>query len=228
MSWLSQTLSGSLGKKVLMSLTGLFLILFLAVHLAGNIQLLFGDQGKAFNIYAHTMANNPLIKIVSIGNFAFIIIHAVYSLIVTRQNKKARGVNYAVSTTDSQSTKASRNMGILGTVILVFIVVHLKGFWYQLKYGAVPTVSYDGMEYPNAYSIVQTAYSEIWYMLFYVVCMGFVAFHLSHGFASAFQTLGLNHKKFTPAIKTAGSAFAIIVPLLFALIPILMYLGISI
>lgn len=225
MSWLTQTLTGSVGKKLIMALTGLFLILFLAVHLAGNLQLLFDDQGKAFNIYAHSMATNPFIKVVSIGNFAFILIHVVYSIVLTRKNKSARKIGYDVSTKDTQSTWASKNMGLLGFILLVFILVHLKGFWYEFKFGSIPFATYDGAEYKNVYMIISEAYSQIWYVLFYVVCMGFLAFHLSHGFSSAFQTLGLNHKKYSPIVKSVGKAFSIIVPVLFALIPIMMYLN---
>lgn len=228
MSWLTQTLSSSLGKKVLMSLTGLFLILFLAVHLAGNLQLLLSDEGRAFNIYAHTMANNPLIRIISIGNFIFIGLHVIVSLFLSIKNKKSRPVGYAVSTKDSQSIWASRNMGILGTLILIFIIIHLKGFWYEFKFGSVSEVMYDGMKYLDGYSVVKFAFSNIMYVVLYVVCMVALAFHLSHGFSSAFQTLGLNHKKYTPTIREVGMGFAILVPVLFALIPILMFLGISI
>jgi len=224
MSWLTDSLNSSIFRKVLMALTGLFLILFLAVHLAGNLQLIFNDGGQAFNIYAHTMANNPLIQIVSKGNFAFIVIHVVYSIILSRSNNKARPVKYGFSAASTNSPWTSRNMGILGTLILVFLIVHLKGFWWEFKNGSIPMANYDGVNYPNVYTVVEAAYSNIFYVAFYVVCMFFVAFHLSHGFASAFQTLGLNHVKYTPAIQFLGKAFAIIVPVLFALIPIVIYI----
>ncbi len=223
MSWISDTLNSTLGRKVLMALTGLFLILFLVVHLAGNLQLLIPDEGKSFNIYAHSMATNPLIQTVSIGNFAFILLHVIYSIVLTRQNRKARPVGYANPSKEG-STWASRNMGILGTIILIFLVVHLKAFWFEAKFGSVPTAVYDGETYKDLFTVVSVAYAEWWYALFYVVCMGFLAFHLSHGFQSAFQTLGLNHKKYTPAIKMVGLAFSILVPILFALIPAVMFL----
>lgn len=225
MSWLTETLTGSIGKKLLMALTGLFLILFLVVHLAGNLQLLLGDDGKAFNIYAHSMANNPFIKVVSYGNFFFILLHVVYSILLTRKNKSARKVGYAVSPKDSESTWASKNMGLLGFILLIFIVIHLKGFWFELKFGNVPFVEYEGESYKDAYAIVSEAFSQLWYVAIYVICMGFLAFHLSHGFASAFQTLGLNHKKYSPIVKMIGKGFSILVPILFALIPIMMYLN---
>ncbi|WP_226388831.1 succinate dehydrogenase cytochrome b subunit [Penaeicola halotolerans] len=227
MSWVTKTLNSTLGRKLLMALTGLFLILFLVVHLAGNLQLLLPDGGEAFNKYAATMASNPFIKVVSIGNFAFILIHVIYSIILSRHNKKSRPVEYAVSKASTNSVWASRNMGILGTVILIFLLVHLKGFYYEVKFGSTPMVSYEGVEFKDVYAIVATAYSNILYVAFYVICMGFLSFHLSHGFASAFQTLGLNHKKYTPAIQFVGRLFSIVVPALFALIPVYMYFTIQ-
>jgi len=224
MSWLSNTLMSSIGKKLLMALTGLFLILFLTVHLAGNLQLLLGDEGKAFNIYAHGMATNPFIRIVSYGNFFFIFLHVIYSILLTRKNKSARTVGYEINTKDTQSTWASKNMGILGTIILVYIVVHLKGFWYEFKFGEIPTAVYEGETYKNVFIIVSEAYSQWWIVAFYIVSMAFLAFHLSHGFSSAFQTLGLNHKKYSPTVQTIGKVFSILIPALFALIPIWMFL----
>jgi succinate dehydrogenase / fumarate reductase, cytochrome b subunit len=225
MNWLAQLFSSTLGRKLLMALTGLFLILFLVVHLAGNLQLLIPDGGKAFNIYAETMASNPLIRVVSIGNFAFILLHVIYSIILTRHNKKSRPVGYAVTKADTNSSWASRNMGLLGTIILLFLIVHLRGFWYEAKFGELPYVIYDGIQYKNLYAIVSAAYSNIAIVAVYVICMGFLAFHLSHGFASAFQTLGLNHSKYSPIIKKTGIAFAILVPVLFAAIPIGMFIA---
>ncbi|WP_373521969.1 succinate dehydrogenase cytochrome b subunit [Aquiflexum sp.] len=224
MSWVSKTLKSTLGKKLLMALTGLFLILFLVVHLAGNLQLLISDKGESFNIYAHSMANNPLIKVVSYGNFAFILLHVIYSIILTRQNKKSRPIGYSMSRPERNSSWSSRNMGILGTILLIFILVHLRGFWYEFKFGELPTAVYEGITYKNVFVIVSEAYSNIFYVAFYVISMGFLGFHLSHGFASAFQTLGLSHTKYSPLIQKVGFGFSIIVPALFALIPLVMYI----
>ncbi|SEJ67549.1 succinate dehydrogenase / fumarate reductase cytochrome b subunit [Cyclobacterium xiamenense] len=224
MSWVSKTLNSTLGKKLLMALTGLFLILFLVVHLAGNLQLLLPDEGKSFNIYAETMASNPLIRVVSIFNFGFIALHAIYSAILTRHNKKSRPVGYAMTKGSANSTWSSRNMGILGSLILVFILIHLRGFWYEFKFGEIPYVTYEGVTYKNGYAVVSAAFENILYVIVYVVSMAVLAFHLSHGFSSAFQTLGINHKKYTPFIQKVGVGFAILVPALFALIPIIMFL----
>jgi succinate dehydrogenase / fumarate reductase cytochrome b subunit len=224
MSWVTKTLNSTLGKKLLMALTGLFLILFLVVHLIGNLQLLLPDNGESFNLYAESMATNPLIRVVSIGNFAFIILHVIYSILLTRHNKKSRPIGYAETAASTNSAWSSRNMGILGTLILIFLLVHLKGFYYEIKFGEVPMVDYAGVLYKNVFAIVAAAYSNVLYVLFYVISMGFLGFHLSHGFASAFQTLGLNHVKYSPLIQKVGIGFSILVPALFALIPIVMYL----
>ncbi|WP_158859144.1 succinate dehydrogenase cytochrome b subunit [Lunatibacter salilacus] len=224
MSWVTKTLNSTLGRKLLMALTGLFLILFLVVHLAGNLQLLAGDGGEAFNIYAQGMAVNPLIRGVSIINFILILVHIVYAILLTQHNKKARPIEYAVTNPSANSSWASRNMGILGTVILIFLLVHLRGFWYRLKFGSPDKVNIDGVEYDNAFIIVEEAFKNPFYAGFYVLSMVFLAFHLYHGFGSAFQTIGLNHKKYSPLIKKVGIGFAILVPALFALIPIVLYI----
>jgi succinate dehydrogenase / fumarate reductase cytochrome b subunit len=210
-----------------MALTGLFLILFLVVHLIGNLQLLHADEGRAFNLYAKFMTSNPLIIIASIVNFAFIFLHIIWAAILTRRNRAARGpVGYAVNR--NSSTITSRNMGILGTLILIFLVIHLRGFWYQTHFGNIPLVDYDGTEAKNLFAVVNEAYSQVWYVVVYVVSMAIVGFHLYHGFGSAFQTLGLNHVKYNPIIRFVGVAFSIVVPLLFAAIPVLMYFDITV
>jgi succinate dehydrogenase / fumarate reductase, cytochrome b subunit len=206
-----------------MALTGLFLILFLVVHLAGNLQLLHDDEGKAFNVYAQLMTTNPFIKVVSYVNYFFILLHIFIAIVLSIRNKKERGVGYAVS--NNPSTWSSRNMGILGTILAIFLVVHLQGFWWRMHNGPINPVSYDSGEYKNLYEVVDYAYQNIGFVAFYVICMIFLAFHLYHGFGSAFQTLGLNHIKYNGVIKFVGVAFSIIVPALFALIPIMMYLN---
>ncbi len=224
MNWFTNFFSSTIGRKLVMALTGLFLILFLIVHLIGNLQLMKSDGGQAFNQYAQFMTSNPLIVIISYVNYALILIHIIWSILLTRRNRSARGVKgYAVNNNSSHWT--SRNMGILGTFIFIFLVIHLRGFWYEMHWGGIPTASYDGIEYKNLYSVVDVAYTELWFVILYVVSMVLLAFHLFHGFGSAFQTLGLNHVKYNPVIRFIGVAFAVIVPALFALIPIYMYLN---
>ncbi len=209
-----------------MSLTGLFLILFLVVHLIGNLKLLYDDGGKSFNLYAEFMTTNPLIKTVSYLLYAFIVIHAVQGWLLWRKNVAARGgAGYAVKVTRTTNTSsfAARNMGWLGTIIFVFIAIHMYQFWLQMKLGAVPAAIYDGKEVDDLHLIVAQTYENLGFVIFYVVSMVVIAYHLVHGFQSAFQTLGLNHKKYSPAIHAVGKAYAILIPLGFAVIPLYMY-----
>ena len=223
MNWFTRLLSSTLGRKLLMALTGLFLILFLIVHLIGNLQLLKSDGGRAFNVYAEFMTSNPVIVTVSYVNYTCILVHVIWALMLTQRNRAARGSEgYAMVKNSSPWT--SRNMGILGTFILIFLVIHLKGFWYEMHWGGISKANYDGREVKDLFTVVDMAYSNVWYVTVYVVSMAILAFHLWHGFASSFQTLGLNHMKYNPLIKFVGQTFAIVVPALFALIPIWMFL----
>ncbi|HMQ61549.1 MAG TPA: succinate dehydrogenase cytochrome b subunit [Flavilitoribacter sp.] len=226
MNWFLQFLTSSIGRKVIMSLTGIFLILFLIVHLLGNLQLLHDDGGKAFNLYAKFMTTNPLVKTISYLLYLSILIHAVQGWAIWRKNRSARGAGYAVKVTRAVNTnaRAASNMGWLGTVIFIFILIHLYQFWLQMKLNNLPMAEYDGKTAKDLYAIVAVAYQNLGYVVFYVVSMAVIAFHLAHGFQSAFQTLGLNHKKYTPAIQFLGRVYAIAVPALFALIPVYMYL----
>ncbi|WPP51145.1 succinate dehydrogenase cytochrome b subunit [Catalinimonas niigatensis] len=224
MSWFTHALSSTIGRKVIMSLTGLFLVTFLIVHASGNMLLFKNDGGEAFNLYAKFMTSNPLIKIASYILYSGIILHVIYSIILTSKNKSARPVGYKLAHPNENSTWRSRNMGILGTIIFIFLVIHLRSFWYEMHFGDIPVVNYAGVEVSDLYTVVQAAFSQWWYSLIYVLAMIGLGFHLAHGFWSAFQTLGMSHKKYTPFIKTVGVLFAIIVPALFASMPVYFYL----
>jgi succinate dehydrogenase / fumarate reductase cytochrome b subunit len=222
MNWFTSLFSSLNGRKLVMALTGLFLIVFLVVHLIGNFQLLKSDGGRAFNLYAEFMTTNPLIMLISYVLYISILVHVIWSAILTSRNRAARGkVGYQVVRNSSHWT--SRNMGILGTFIFIFIVIHMRDFWAVMHWGGINRVIYDGQEVKDLYSVVAEAFARSWYVALYVVSMLLLAFHLWHGFASAFQTLGLSHVKYNGAIKFVGRAFAIIVPAMFALIPILMF-----
>jgi len=224
MSWFTQALSSTIGKKVVMSLTGLFLITFLIVHVSGNMLLFKDDGGEAFNLYAEFMTTNPLIQTASYILYTGIILHVVYSLVLSIKNKTARPVGYKLANPNQNSSWKSRNMGILGTIVLIFLIIHLRSFWYEMHYGDMPTQEYGGVIVEDLYSVVKASFAQWWYALIYVLAMAGLGFHLAHGFWSAFQTLGLNHKKYTPMIKKLGLAFAIIVPLMFASMPVYFFL----
>jgi len=222
MKWIINLFTSSIGQKLVMSLTGIFLITFLPVHLLGNLQLLADDGGESFNVYAKFMTGNPLIKTVSYGLYAFILIHTVQGIAIWLQNKNSRESRYAVKATVNSSW-ASRNMGPLGTIVLVFIVLHMVQFWLKMKMGTLDMVEIDGAQVKDLYAPVYATFKNIFFVIFYVVCMAFIGLHLSHGFQSAFQTLGLNHKKYTPLIKGVGTAYSILIPLGFAIIPLYFY-----
>ena len=236
MKWIIDFLLSSLGKKLIMSLTGLFLCLFLIVHMLGNLQLFIPSpdgmpEGYVFNMYAYTMTHNPLIKIISYGNYFFILLHAVQGILITVYNRKAKGGSYqGKEVSNTEASAAARNMRNLGLLILVFIGLHMWQFWAQMHFFNVPAMG--GAENPimvegdivkDLYTIVGEAFSQAWVVVFYLVALAGLAMHLWHGFWSAFQTMGLNNKKYSPIIRMVALGFSILVPLGFATMPIFFY-----
>ncbi len=215
----------SLVRKYWMALTGLFLCSFLVVHLLGNLPLLIEDR-ESFNSYAHFMTNFPLIKIISYGLYISIVLHSVDGLLLARSNKKARETSYVQYNGKANASWSSRNMAILGTLTLVFLIIHMKSFWYEMHFGNIPTyINSNGNELKDLYSITVAAFEQPWYAIFYVFAMMGLGFHLWHGFASSFQTLGINHAKYTPFIEIFGKAFSVIISLAFASIPLYILLS---
>jgi len=187
--------------------------------------LLAGDGGRAFNEYSEFMGHHPLVQTISIGNFFFIILHTIQGLLLAFKNKKAKGGKYAVAPKDKTSW-ASKNMALLGTLILAFILMHLGHFWYKFKFcgeSCLKYVEYDGVKMIDAYTqVVQVLTNPIW-LAAYLIGLIVLAFHLNHGFASAFQSLGLRHKKYTPLINGLGKLYSILIPLGFAIIPLYLF-----
>ena len=281
----SALLKSSIAKKYWMALTGLFLCLFLAGHLAGNLQLLVPNNALNFNQYALFMTSNPAVQLLSYLTYISILFHAIDGIALTIQNKKARPIGYA-KTNGSSSSFASRNMAVLGTIILVFIATHMVNFWAKMhfdkkmpimtktievqgqkqnfyvgtqvgQYFPVDQVAKEGEKmvqtmmpkqfviknrtelyysqadvktadlYKDLYKITLDFFKDAKYGLYftigYVLAMLALSFHLWHGFQSAFQSIGVNSSKLTPAIKFFGRAFAIVVPLLFAIIPVILH-----
>ena len=225
LGWFGRFLTSSIGRKLVMSLTGLFLISFLVVHLIGNLQLLMSDGGDTFNEYAYFMTHNKFIKTVSYLLYFGILLHAVQGWLIWRKNRSARGQNYRVKDTRAVKTNAAaaKNMAAMGTIIFLFIMLHMYQFWLQMKMGTVPMVTIDGKEIKDLYTPVVQAFENPVYVIIYVVSMIVIAFHLLHGFQSAFQTLGLNHKKYNPLIRFVGVVISIAIPAGFAVIPVVMY-----
>ncbi|MEJ8755799.1 succinate dehydrogenase cytochrome b subunit [Pontibacter sp. H259] len=218
MNWFTKTFSSTIGRKIIMSITGLFLCSFLVVHLVGNLTLFRQDGGEAFNIYSHFMANNPIIRTMEFVLVAGFLFHIWDAIVLTRRNKTARPVGYANSHPEQNSTWSSRNMGLLGTIILVFLLVHLWNFFVPARFGELEGV--PNTEYLNLYSEVVLAFKNPIYVALYVIAMVALAYHLIHGFQSAFQSLGLTHKKYTPFIQKFGYAFSVLICLGFAAIPL--------
>lgn len=220
---MSGIIKSSIAKKYWMAATGLFLCLFLVGHLAGNLQLFIsGEEGKIqFNEYAKFMTTNPIVRVLSIVTFASVLFHVIDGIVLTIRNKKARPQQYAYSKPAKNSMWTSRNMGILGTIILAFLITHLSNFWYKMKFGSLPV---DSAGNTDLHEVVIQAFQSPVYVIIYVVSMIAVAFHLWHGVGSAFKSLGVSHKRYTPIIEKAGYAFSIIIPLGFAMIPVYIFL----
>ena len=224
-------LKSSLAKKYLMALTGLFLCLFLVGHLLGNLQLFAaGAEGaEKFNLYAKFMTTNPLIKVMSYLTYACILFHVIDGFVLTIQNRKARPVKYVVEKGSANSSWSSRNMAVLGTILLVFIVTHMQHFWYVMHFGGIDQVIIDGESVKDLHTVVMRFFnpalnsSSLIMVGLYVFAMAAMGYHLQHGFSSAFQSMGLNHAKYTPLINKLGLAFCILVPLAFASIPVYLY-----
>jgi succinate dehydrogenase / fumarate reductase cytochrome b subunit len=207
-----------------MAATGLFLCVFLIEHLYSNLLLLFTDGGVAFTEWSHTLVHNMFIRAVEIFLFLAIVLHVVQAVYITQQNRVSRPVKYAVYKVDATSSWFSRNMGITGSLILFFIVVHMWQFF--VPYRILDQVGGEGQT--NMANTIKDAFHNPWYVLIYVGSAMFLAFHLNHGFQSAFTTFGLNNKKYKSLISLFGSFFAFVfVGLGFSIIPILFYFGIA-
>lgn len=196
-----------------MGLSGLALCGFLAVHFLGNILLMISPE--AFNIYAYKLISNPLIIPMEIGLILLFFVHMAMGIRLTIQNKKARPERYHAKKSKGGSNLASATMPITGMIILIFLISHL----FHFKYGSVYMAEYVGQEAPirDLYKTVIEYFDSIWATLWYILAMGALAIHISHGFQSSFQSLGFFHEKYTAMIKKASLGFSIVVPLGFAI-----------
>jgi succinate dehydrogenase / fumarate reductase, cytochrome b subunit len=258
MSEFKQTFNSSLGKKLIMALTGLFLCTFLIVHVGGNLLLFCNDGGYLFNLYANFLTHFPPIEVIAYLLYLSILVHALYALILTIQNRRARPVSYDVAPKARTSGGwSSKNMGLLGSILFLFIVIHMGDFWYNYKFthtvgfkeyrtdlatDKITSVDYvpaspdfersvstenniEIVRVKDLHAKVASSFSNLIYVVFYVIAMFAVAFHLLHGFQSAFRTLGWVHRKYTPIVYFIGTwFFAVIIPLLFAAMPVVYYL----
>ncbi len=194
--------------------------------------IVFSDNGETFNHWASFMGTNWIVRVMEIGLFAGLLLHIVQGLILWGQNKKARPVKYAVSKF-REGKWYSRSMGLLGTLILMFLIVHLYHFWTPSRLGGMLGIhtleetslgTYNGQQVHNLYSEMLIVFQNPLIVIIYVLGMISLCWHLLHGFQSAFQTFGMMHKKYTPLIKGIGVFYSIVICLLFALMPISIYL----
>ncbi len=218
MNW-KQFFSSSIGKKFTVALTGLFLIIFLIVHAGINACIFLNDGGETFNMVAHFMSHNWILRFMEIGLFVFLFLHMIQALIVWRQNAVARPVGYHVSKANKNSTWYSRSMGLFGTLLLLFLIMHISHFFVGTK---VALYGGDGGDH-DLYAEMQEVFSHGWIVALYMIGLIALFWHLLHGFQSAFQTLGVNHKKYTPIIKGIGVGYSVIITVLFALMPLAVY-----
>lgn len=219
MNW-KAAFSTAIGKKILMGATGLFLILFLIVHCYINAQVFYNDGGITFNQHAHFMGSNPVIRTIEIGLVVFLVWHIILGLRLWIRNMASRKTRYAVKPGNKTSRWYSRSMGLLGTLILLFLIVHLSAFWIPNRGSQL----IKGEEI-DLFQRMADAFSNPLIVIIYTLGCIALAWHLMHGFWSAFQTFGLTTHKYKHIIRVIGVAFSIIVPLIFIAMPIWFYGG---
>lgn len=212
----------SVTKKIIMSLLGLFLISFLVVHMSINLLILVDDTRQLFNEAAHFMATNPAIQIFQWVLFLGFLLHIILGVVLQLQNWMARPVRYARQGS-SEMSFFSKYMIHTGAIVLIFLVLHFANFFVKAKFGHVPEVDYDSGAYEDLGLLVVELFKDGWYVAFYVVAILLLGFHLEHGFQSAFQSLGLNHSRYTPVIKAAGTVLAVVLTLGYIAIPLVIY-----
>jgi len=207
MNWLANTLLSSIGKKLMMAITGLCFCGFLAGHLAGNLTIYMGKD--AFNSYAeHLHSLGPIITVVEWVLLFLAFVHIVTGTTLFYQNFRARPVRYSVNKRAGGRTIGSSTMPYTGFILIFFIILHLLNFHFIDKTDT------------TIYQIVHSAFANFAYVVIYVFAMIVAAIHISHGLWSAFQTLGANHVKYMPFIRGLGYIFSIIIVLGFGFLPI--------
>ena len=221
---MSNVFTSSIGKKLIMSLAGLFLIIYLVVHLGINVTLILFDNTETFNKAATFMGNNPIIKVMEIILFGGFLLHMIYGTVLQIQNLLARPTGYK-KTNYSQTSFFSKYMLHTALILTIFLVLHLLDFWVKNKFlGEVHEITYaNGKTYHDLGAMVVDRFQIGWVVIVYVVLLLGLGFHLHHSFQSAFQTLGLNHKTYTPIIKALGVIYSIVVAGGFISIPIVIY-----
>ena len=226
MKW-SELFTSSVGKKLIMSLTGIFLILFLIVHVGLNACIWANDGGIMFNKAAHFMGSNIVPRILEIGLFAFFLLHIIQGFVLEVQNRSRRSKGYAVPMGNKGSKWYSRSMGLLGTLLLLFLIMHIAHFWVPSRITGLQPAAFNP-DYHDLYHemvVVFTGSSSPLIVALYVLGCISLAWHLLHGFQSAFRTLGVSNHKYIRLLNAVGTGFSIIVPLAFAMMPVSFHFG---
>lgn len=208
----------SIGKKFTMAFTGLFLVSFLIVHAGINALIFYNDGGETFNKGAHFMGTNPIIRTIEIVLVAGFLLHIVQSILLWRSNKKARPIGYVVVKSTEKVTWYSKSMTLLGTLLLLFLIIHTSNFWIPNRTNQFV----HGEELP-LYEMMLNKFSSPVEVIIYLLGVFSLFWHLLHGFRSAFQSLGINHPKYNLPIKLFGRLFAVVICITFAMMPIAMY-----
>lgn len=220
--------TSSVGKKLVMAFTGIFLILFLVVHAGLNACIWANDKGLMFNKAAHFMGSFVVPRVLEIGLFVGIFLHIIQGYMLTLENRSKRSVGYAVNYSKG-SKWYSRSMALLGTLLLMFLVMHIYHFWTPSRLGGIAGIKSltvfdkNGVEYHNLYAEMKLVFENVYVVILYVLACGSLAYHLAHGFQSAFKTIGIHNKRYHAMISSIGYGFAILIPLIFAMMPISFY-----
>jgi succinate dehydrogenase / fumarate reductase cytochrome b subunit len=219
MTW-KQMFTSSLGKKLLMGATGFFLIIFLIVHASVNAMIFYDDGGVKFDADASFMLHNYFIRFLELGLFAVFVLHIIQGLLLWKQNRGARKIKYEKQNFPREIKWYSRYMGWLGTFLLLFLIMHLSHFWASTK-----NELYFQGDTVNLYDKMKDVFTNpLWFTL-YMIGLVSLLFHLLQGFQSAFQTFGINHKRWTPIVRGIGVFYAIVICILFAFMPIAFMAG---
>lgn len=211
----------SIGKKILMGVTGLFLISFLVIHCTVNALIFLNDGGKAFSAAGHFMGTNPVIRTMEIVLVIGFLLHIIDGFMLWAKNRSSRPRKYVAYNGNANSKWYSRSMGILGSLLLLFLIMHTAHFWIPNRSNQFMT----GHEI-DLYERMKVIFQEWYVVVLYVLGCVALFWHLLHGFKSAFQSLGLNHSKYNPVIQLVGTIFSVVCPLIFALMPIAFIAGI--
>lgn len=212
-------------RKGLVAATGLFLCIFLIVHLSANCILLLPEDiaRELYNSYSTALRENPLIKLVAYALYLSIIIHVVFTLIITVENRRAKPIKYSVNNSKENSSWTSQNMGLIGFFILLFIVIHLANFWARIKLGMGEEVGVDIYGNVDVYEVTSSLFHNIYYVVFYSLLMIPLGLHLHHGLRSAFKTLGFYHKAGLRVLAKIAVVYALIMSIGFGIIPFIVY-----